>query len=83
MTFGSRSLAVHLLRGVLGGAGIFAAVHWGGAHPWLVFVLLPLVLLALRGCPTCWLVGLCETVASRGDARPPPHPAAPRAPEQR
>jgi hypothetical protein len=74
MTFGSRSLAVHLLRGLLGGAGIFAAVHWSSAHPWLPFVLLPLVLLALRGCPTCWLVGLCETVASRGNAPPPPHP---------
>ena len=65
MTFGSRSLGVHLLRGALGGAGIVAAVYWGGPHPWLLALLLPLVLLALRGCPTCWLVGLCETVASR------------------
>ena len=80
MTFGSRSLAVHLLRGVLGGAGIFAAVRWSGDHPWLLFVLLPLVLLALRGCPTCWLVGLCETVASRPDARPPPHAGAAKSP---
>jgi hypothetical protein len=71
VTFGSRSLGVHLLRGALGAAGILAAVHWSGTHPWLLLVLLPLVLLALRGCPTCWLVGLCETVASRANGRPP------------
>ncbi|MEY2935801.1 MAG: hypothetical protein RL033_6550 [Pseudomonadota bacterium] len=82
MIFGSRSLAVHLLRGALGGAGIFAAMHWSSAHPWLPFVLLPLVLLALRGSPTCWLVGLCETAVSRGNAPPPPHPS-PGASEQR
>jgi hypothetical protein len=71
MTFGSRSLAIHLLRGALGAAGIVATLYWHGAHPWLPFVLLPLVLLALRGCPTCWLVGLCETVASHANDRPP------------
>jgi hypothetical protein len=71
VTFGSRSLAVHLLRGALGAAGIAAALHWGAAQPWLLLVLVPLVLLALRGCPTCWLVGLCETVASRAEPRLP------------
>lgn len=78
MTFGSRTLGIHLLRGALGGAGIVAAVHWGGSHPWLIALLLPLVLLALRGCPTCWLVGLCETVASRpGAAAPAPRRTLP------
>lgn len=77
MTFGSRSLSIHLLRGALGGAGILAAVYWGGAYPWLLVVLLPLVLLALRGCPTCWLVGLCETVASRSRTSLPPSGGGP------
>jgi hypothetical protein len=70
MTFRSRALAVHLWRGALGGAGILTAVQWGGAHPWLLVLLLPLVLLAVRGCPTCWLVGLCETLASREPPSP-------------
>jgi hypothetical protein len=76
VTFGSRSLGVHLLRGALGGAGILAAVHWGGPQPWLLVVLLPLVLLTLRGCPSCWLVGLCETVTARSGTRHAPHDEA-------
>ncbi|NUS09956.1 MAG: hypothetical protein HOY69_00850 [Streptomyces sp.] len=62
---GSSSLARHLLRGVLGFgliAGPLALVPVAGPLPLLAA---PLGLVALRGCPTCWLVGLAQTL-SRG-----------------
>ncbi|HEX5656346.1 MAG TPA: hypothetical protein VFX59_04085, partial [Polyangiales bacterium] len=46
--------------------GAFAAtVSYGQEMPWLSFVLLPAALLALRGCPMCWTVGLFETLSAK------------------
>lgn len=58
--FASESLAVHLGRGVVG----FGATALGVASGNFV-ILLPLLvvaLVALRGCPMCWTMGLVETV---------------------
>jgi hypothetical protein len=59
----SRSIGVHLLRG-LGAVGLIAlAVIYGEAHAWLLPPLLigAVVLMLMRGCPMCWLMGLAET----------------------
>ncbi|NIK55364.1 hypothetical protein [Kribbella shirazensis] len=65
MTFASTSLPRHLLRGVIGFGSVVAAVALIPAVGLLSLLLLPVALIAFRGCPTCWVVGLLETI-SRG-----------------
>lgn len=61
----SRSVPRHLVRGVIGFGLIVGSVAlvpvWGPA----TLLAAPLSLIAFRGCPTCWMVGLAQTV-SRG-----------------
>jgi hypothetical protein len=69
MIFASKSLRVHLARGVLGFGALAAAAALARAQAgWalaLALALLPLGFLALRGCPMCWTVGLIQTVAAK------------------
>ncbi|KJY38694.1 hypothetical protein VR45_05185 [Streptomyces sp. NRRL S-495] len=66
--YASRTVAGHLVRGGVGfGALVGAFVLLPFAGP-VALLLLPLGMVALRGCPTCWVVGLLETV-SRGRLR--------------
>jgi uncharacterized membrane protein len=61
--FASRSVPRHVVRGVLGLpllVAAFALVGWWGPSALLLAV--PAVVL-LRGCPTCWLLGLAQTRA--------------------
>jgi len=63
-TFASASLTRHLVRGVIGFGGLigaFALVPVVGLYSLL---LLPLGVLALRGCPMCWTIGLLETISN-------------------
>ncbi|MET9270174.1 hypothetical protein [Kribbella sp. NPDC003557] len=65
MTFASTSLSRHLFRGAIGFASLVAAFALiPTVGPWSL-LLLAATLLAFRGCPTCWVIGLIETV-SRG-----------------
>ena len=60
----SESVARHLARGALGfgliGLAIALATRVGPA----ALLLAPLGLVALRGCPTCWTVGLIQTISA-------------------
>lgn len=67
--FGSRNLRIHLARGAVGLGALAASVAWGEQWPWLLVLALPVALIALRGCPLCWTVGLIETVVSRLQGR--------------
>jgi len=63
-TFASGSVPVHLLRGALGLPLLVAAfVLVGPVGPWTLLLAVPAVVL-LRGCPTCWLLGLAQTRAA-------------------
>jgi len=62
--FASATLAGHLLRGVLGIGAIWLAIDLS-ASPWLSVGLGVVALLAFRGCPMCWTIGLVETVRAR------------------
>lgn len=64
--FASRSLAEHLVRGVLGLVLVVLALAWAGSNPWALLLAVPAVV-AWRGCPTCWALGLAATL-SRGRA---------------
>jgi hypothetical protein len=66
--FASASVPRHLLRGALGFGliiGSLALVPLAGPATLLAA---PLGLVALRGCPTCWTIGLVQTI-SRGRLR--------------
>lgn len=73
----SRSLTVHLLRG-LGAAGLLFAA----ALPDLLPLLLQLAcgagaVLLMRGCPMCWLAGLVETLSRRAPKARASSPSSP------
>ena len=62
--FASQGLVEHLLRGLIGLGALVGAVVWGPAHPVVALLLMAVGLVALRGCPMCWTVGLVQTVAA-------------------
>lgn len=62
--FASSSVVVHVLRGVVGLVLLVGALVLAGDHPWALLGLVGTVV-AWRGCPTCWTMGLIATV-SRG-----------------
>ncbi len=67
--FASKSLGEHLLRGLIGVGALAGAAAYGGLG-WPLLVLLPAALVALRGCPACWTIGLVQTVWAKLRGRP-------------
>ncbi|MCX5378622.1 hypothetical protein [Streptomyces sp. NBC_00091] len=63
--FASSSLPRHLVRGAIGFGGLIGSVALIPATGPVSLLLLPVGVLALRGCPMCWAIGLIQTV-SRG-----------------
>jgi hypothetical protein len=63
----SRSVSVHLLRGVGAVTLLVAAFSFGREHIWLWPPLLIGADVLLGGCPMCWTVGLIATIGRRGD----------------
>lgn len=62
--FASRSVPRHLVRGAIGLPLMVAAFALVGVvGPASMLLLLPAVVL-LRGCPTCWALGLSQTRAA-------------------
>ncbi|MGW4324974.1 hypothetical protein ACWEKR_03685 [Nocardia sp. NPDC004573] len=64
-SFASASVPRHLARGVIGFGALIGAIALMPAVGAFGLLLAPVGFLALRGCPTCWLIGLTQTV-SRG-----------------
>jgi len=62
--FASRSIAAHMLRGAI--AVVLLAWAWlhQSSDPAFAVVALITAVVAMRGCPTCWTVGLFETIAN-------------------
>lgn len=63
--FASTSVPRHLARGAIGFGLIAGAVALLPAFGPVTLLAVPPALIAFRGCPTCWMVGLAQTV-SRG-----------------
>jgi hypothetical protein len=61
--FGSAFLGAHLMRGATAAALLAWAIVHQSAHPWLSLGAGVAALVALRGCPMCWTVGLVETLS--------------------
>ena len=71
--FGSKTVLAHILRGMIGfgalGLAIVLARNADTASVHASVTLAIVALIALRGCPVCWTIGLLETL--RGKT---PHP---------
>ncbi|MGA4838149.1 hypothetical protein [Streptomyces sp. G45] len=63
--FASTSVPRHLARGALGFGLLIGSIGLVPTVGPAALLAAPLALIAFRGCPTCWLVGLAQTV-SRG-----------------
>ena len=70
--FASKSIGAHLSRGAVGIAAFVCASISYPHHPWIALGLLAVAIVALRGCPMCWTLGLVQTVAAklRGERAP-------------
>jgi len=65
MFFRSPTIAVHVLRGILGIGFLYVALNYSSELGWWVLMPLAAALLFLGGCPMCWIVGLVDTVLRR------------------
>ena|ERR1700689_3514056 len=63
-TFASTSLARHLTRGAIGFGLIGSAFALISSVGPAALLLAPLGMVALRGCPTCWIAGLIQTISA-------------------
>ncbi len=63
--FASKSLVEHLFRGAVGLSAFAVSALIAADHPWVALGLVPLALVALRGCPMCWTIGLFQTALAR------------------
>jgi hypothetical protein len=59
--FASSSLVEHLTRGVVGICALNCGILISAQHTVYSLALAGVSLLAFRGCPTCWTIGLVET----------------------
>ena len=67
--FASATLREHLIRGVIA----FSALSWALLHQDRVLASLlafAVALIAFRGCPMCWTIGLVETLVHRQNDPP-------------
>jgi hypothetical protein len=61
----SGSVAEHVLRGVLGLSAAALAIALVTVVGPIALLLLGVTIIAWRGCPTCWAVGLSGTLGDR------------------
>ena len=59
--FASNGLVELLLRGIVGICALNYGISISEQHPVYSLALAGVSLLAFRGCPTCWTIGLVET----------------------
>jgi len=62
--FASSSLPRHLARGFIGFGSIVAGLALIPLIGIAALLLVPVGLLALRGCPMCWTMGLIQTISA-------------------
>ncbi len=57
----SKTMTMHLVRGAVGFGSLWGAFQIVGTHPLGAVGLGLLMLVAFRGCPMCWTMGLSGT----------------------
>lgn len=68
--FASESLAGHLLRGAVAFMLLYWAITHQQAQPFTALLAGAGALVAMRGCPVCWTIGLVETISQKLRHRP-------------
>ncbi len=63
-TLASKSIPRHLTRGAIGFGLLGSAVALTPSVGPAALLLAPAGMVALRGCPTCWIAGLIETISA-------------------
>ncbi len=63
--FCSASVTQHLLRGLAAALLLYSAFHFAEIYPFWIIPALIGAFVLMRGCPTCWMFGLVETIAKR------------------
>ncbi|MBK8071292.1 MAG: hypothetical protein IPK34_04390 [Ramlibacter sp.] len=63
--FATRTLTGHLLRGGAAFALLYLAISLQHSHPLAALASGIAALVAIRGCPVCWTIGLAETIGQR------------------
>jgi hypothetical protein len=63
--FASKSVGAHVVRGAVAAVLIGWAVVYQTSHPVFAIGALVVAVVAMRGCPMCWTVGLFETIGRR------------------
>ena len=61
----SKTIAAHMVRGVIAAALITWAVLHQSSDPAFAVAAGVMAVVAMRGCPMCWMVGLVETIGER------------------
>lgn len=62
--FASASVPRHLARGAVGFGALVGSVALLPFVGLVSLLLAPIALVALRGCPMCWAIGLMETISA-------------------
>ncbi|WP_432026357.1 hypothetical protein [Streptomyces sp. 1222.5] len=63
VNFASKSVPRHLARGAIGFGLIIGSIALVPVAGPATLLAAPLALIAFRGCPTCWMVGLAQTIS--------------------
>lgn len=67
--YGSKTITEHVLRGLGGAGALYAGISFAHVGIWVPLLGVGVALVAFRGCPTCWIAGLGETIAARAQGR--------------
>lgn len=70
--YASKTLIEHLVRGAIGVSALVFGLYIASSALWLAMLTLPVAIVAFRGCPTCWIVGLGQTIAARAQGKAAP-----------
>jgi len=63
--FASKTIAAHIVRGAIAAGLISWAVLHESSEPAFAVAAGVVALVAMRGCPLCWTVGLVATISER------------------
>ncbi|MFF5126691.1 hypothetical protein ACFY41_07075 [Streptomyces syringium] len=63
MQFASKSVPRHLARGAIGVGLVIGSIALVPVAGPATLLAAPLALIAFRGCPACWMVGLAQTIS--------------------
>jgi hypothetical protein len=61
----TQTLTGHMIRGAVAFALLYLAIEQQHLHPVASLLAGLLALVALRGCPVCWTIGLAESIRQR------------------